>query len=45
MKTDAGLGALLGARSTPSFVINGHLIAGGLPPAAFDAALDYEIKK
>jgi uncharacterized membrane protein/protein-disulfide isomerase len=45
VKTDAGLGALLGFRSTPTFVINGHVIAGGLPPAAFDAALEYEIKK
>ena len=45
VKTDAGLGALLGAKSTPTFVINGHVIAGGLPPAAFDAALDYEINK
>ena len=43
--TDAGLGALLGARSTPTFVINGHVIAGALPPAAFEAAIEYELKK
>ena len=28
VKTDAGLGALLGAKSTPTFFINGHVIAG-----------------
>ena len=28
VKTDAGLGALLGAKSTPTFLINGRVIAG-----------------
>ena len=33
VKTDAGLGALLGAKSTPTFFINGRVIAGALPAA------------
>ena len=45
VKTDAGLGALLGAKSTPTFFINGRLIAGGLPPAAFEAAIEHELKR
>lgn len=45
VKTDAGLGGLLGARSTPTFLINGRLIAGGLPPAAFEAAIEHELKR
>jgi uncharacterized membrane protein/protein-disulfide isomerase len=45
VKTDAGLGALLGAKSTPTFFINGRLIAGGLPPAAFELAIEQELKR
>jgi uncharacterized membrane protein/protein-disulfide isomerase len=45
VKTDAGLGALLGVKSTPTFFINGHLIAGALPPAAFEAAIEQELKR
>jgi len=45
VRTDAGLGNLLGVKSTPTFFINGRRIAGGLPPAAFEAAIDYELKK
>ena len=44
VKTDAGLGGMLGAKSTPTIIINGRLIAGLLPAAQFQAAIDYELK-
>ena len=45
VKTDAGLGALLGAKSTPTFVINGHVIAGALPVPYFETAIQQEISR
>ena len=45
VKTDAGLGALLGAKSTPTFVINGHVIAGSLPGPYFEAAIQQELSR
>jgi protein-disulfide isomerase len=42
--TDAGLGRMLGAKSTPTLIINGRLISGLLPIAQFQAAIDYELK-
>lgn len=45
VKTDAGLGALLGAKSTPTFIINGHVIAGALPVPYFEAAIQQEISR
>ena len=45
VKTDAGLGALLGAKSTPTFFINGRLIAGALPAVAFEAAIEHELRR
>ena len=45
VKTDAGLGALLGAKSTPTFVINGHLITGALPAPYFEAAIQQELSR
>lgn len=45
VKTDANLGSLLGTSSTPTFFINGRRIAGVLPPAAFEAALQYELSR
>jgi uncharacterized membrane protein/protein-disulfide isomerase len=45
VKTDAGLGALLGAKSTPTFVINGHVISGALPVPYFEAAIQQEISR
>jgi uncharacterized membrane protein/protein-disulfide isomerase len=45
VKTDAGLGALLEVKSTPTFFINGRRIAGGLPPAAFELAIEQELKR
>jgi uncharacterized membrane protein/protein-disulfide isomerase len=45
VKTDAGLGALLGAKSTPTFIINGRVIAGALPVPYFEAAIQQEISR
>ncbi len=45
VKTDAGLGALLGAKSTPTFVINGRVIAGALPVPYFEAAIQQELSR
>jgi protein-disulfide isomerase len=45
VKSDATLGTTLGAKSTPTFFINGRRIAGGLPPAYFDYAIELELKR
>ena len=45
VKADAELGNKLGAQSTPTFFINGRRIAGGLPPAAFEAAIQMELNR
>ena len=45
VKTDAGLGALLGAKSTPTFFINGRMIAGAMPgPFMFETAIEQELR-
>ena len=43
IKADAALGSSLGVKSTPTFFINGRRIAGGMPPAAFEAAIELEL--
>jgi len=43
VRTDAGLGALLGAKSTPTFFINGRVIAGAMPPVLFELAIEHEL--
>jgi protein-disulfide isomerase len=45
VKTDAGLGALLGAKSTPTFIINGRVIAGAMPAFMFEMAIEHELKR
>lgn len=45
VRTDAGLGALLGAKSTPTFVVNGHVIAGAMPAVLFELAIEHELAK
>jgi uncharacterized membrane protein/protein-disulfide isomerase len=45
VKADAGLGALLGVQSTPTFFINGRRIRGMLDPRAFDAAIQLELER
>jgi protein-disulfide isomerase len=42
---DAALGRQLGVKSTPTFFINGRLIAGALPAAAFEAAIEIELRR
>ena len=41
---DAAIGVKLGVESTPTFFINGRRISGGLPPAAFEEAIQLELK-
>jgi protein-disulfide isomerase len=45
VRTDAGLGALLGAKSTPTFFINGRVIAGAMPPMLFELAIEHELRR
>jgi len=45
VKADAALGTRLGVKSTPTFFINGRRIAGGLPAAALEAAIELELKR
>lgn len=45
VKTDAGLGKLLGVKSTPTIFINGRSIPCCPPPAYYDAFIDIELKK
>ena len=45
VSNDAGMGVLLGAKSTPTFFINGHRIAGMVPPPVFDAIIELELKR
>ncbi|HEX2457874.1 MAG TPA: vitamin K epoxide reductase family protein [Vicinamibacterales bacterium] len=45
VKNDAGMGALLGAKSTPTFFIDGRLIAGMVPAPVFEALLELELKR
>jgi uncharacterized membrane protein/protein-disulfide isomerase len=45
VKTDAALGALNNVHSTPTFFINGVMLAGGLPPQYFEQAIEYELRR
>jgi protein-disulfide isomerase len=45
ISADAALGVKLGVESTPTFFINGRRILGGLPPAAFEEAIQLELKR
>jgi uncharacterized membrane protein/protein-disulfide isomerase len=45
VKADAALGSRLGVKSTPTFFINGRRIAGALPPASFEAAIELELTR
>ena len=44
VEADAALGQKLGVESTPTFFINGRRIPGGLPPAAFEEAIQLEMR-
>ena len=45
VKNDAGMGAMLGVKSTPTFFINGHMLPGGQDPRLIDAVIDLEIRR
>ena len=45
VKADVQLGEQLKVESTPTFLINGRLIGGAIPPAALDAAIQLELKR
>jgi len=45
VKADAALGGLNNVRSTPTFFINGTMVAGGLPPQYFDRAIALELER
>jgi hypothetical protein len=45
VKTDVGLGKLLGVTVTPTYFINGVKSDGALRPYVLDMAIAYELKK
>jgi uncharacterized membrane protein/protein-disulfide isomerase len=45
VKTDIGLGKLMGVKVTPTFFINGIKSDGALRPEVLDMAIAYELKK
>ena len=45
IREDIALGVTLGVEATPTFVINGVRIAGGLTVPYFDAAIAYELER
>jgi protein-disulfide isomerase len=45
VKADVRLGDQLHVESTPTFLINGRRIGGAMPPAAFEAAIELELKR
>jgi uncharacterized membrane protein/protein-disulfide isomerase len=45
VRNDAGLGVMLGVKSTPTFFINGRMLPGGQDPRLVDAVIDLEMKR
>ena len=45
VKADIGVGAKIPVEATPTFVINGVLLKGGLSPDFFDRAIAYELER
>jgi uncharacterized membrane protein/protein-disulfide isomerase len=45
VRNDAGMGVMLGVKSTPTFFINGHMLPGGQDPRLIDAVIDLEMKR
>ena len=45
VKLDIAVGAALPVQATPTYIINGVLLRGGLAPRFFDAALAYELAR
>lgn len=42
---ETGIADLLGARGTPAFLLNGHLLPGAQPFRVFEAVIEEELKK
>jgi hypothetical protein len=42
---DAGMGAMLGVRQTPTLFINGRKLEGGLDPRLLDAVIELEAQR
>jgi uncharacterized membrane protein len=45
VRNDAGMGNMLGVKSTPTFFINGRMLAGGQDPRAIDFIIDLEMRR
>jgi uncharacterized membrane protein/protein-disulfide isomerase len=45
VRNDAGMGVMLGVKSTPTFFINGRILPGGYDPRLIDAVIDLEMKR
>ncbi|MGH9310026.1 MAG: vitamin K epoxide reductase family protein [Vicinamibacterales bacterium] len=45
VRADADLGARLQVRSTPTYIINGRVIASLLPPTAIEVLIEHELKR
>ncbi|MGE0706101.1 MAG: vitamin K epoxide reductase family protein [Vicinamibacterales bacterium] len=45
VRADIQQGIDIGARSTPTFVINGVMLAGGVPPQVFDLIIAHELER
>jgi uncharacterized membrane protein/protein-disulfide isomerase len=45
IKADVAAGGAVNVRSTPTFIINGRLLSGALPPQFFDQAIALELKR
>ena len=45
VKNEAGMGVMLGVKSTPTFFINGHMTAAARIRALIDALIDLEMKR
>jgi protein-disulfide isomerase len=45
VKTDAGLGGMLGTRSTPTLIFNGRVVGGLLSAAQLETAIQHELQR
>ncbi len=45
IKADVAAGGAVNVRSTPTFIINGRLLSGALPPQFFDQAIGIELQR
>jgi uncharacterized membrane protein/protein-disulfide isomerase len=45
VRNDAGMGVMLGVKSTPTFFINGRMLAGGQDPRLIDAIINLEMTR